>query len=87
MKREKAQITLKNFRNENEQQQQKNHRTLNSKSFLAMEKDQIVLVTQSPTLCHPMDFAPGSSVHGVLQARITAMGSIPFSRGSSPPRD
>ena len=35
----------------------KKHRTLNSKSFLAMEKDQIVLVTQSPTLCDPMDFA------------------------------
>ena len=31
-----------------------------------------VLVTQScPALCHPMDFSPpGSSVHGILQARI-----------------
>ena len=43
-------------------------------------------VTQScPTLCHPMDFSPsGSSVHGIFQARILA---IPFSRGSSQPRD
>ena len=30
-----------------------------------------VLVTQScPTLCHPMDSPPGSSVLGVLQVRI-----------------
>ena len=31
-----------------------------------------VLVTQScPTLCDPMDYSPsGSSVHGILQARI-----------------
>ena len=80
MKREKAQITLKNFRNENEQQQQKNHRTLNSESFLAMGKDQIVLVTQSPTLCHPMEHsglenpvdrgAWQATVHGVAQRRM-----------------
>ena len=30
---------------------------------------------------------PGSSVHGILQARILEWGSISFSRGSSPPRD
>ena len=33
--------------------------------------------------CNP----PGSSVHGILQARILEWVAIPFSRGSSPPRD
>ena len=30
---------------------------------------------------------PGSSVHGISQARILGWVVIPFSRGSSPPRD
>ena len=44
-----------------------------------------VLVRQScPTLCKPMDCkALGSSVHGILQARILEWVAIPFSRGSS----
>ena len=43
------------------------------------------LATQScPTLCNPMDCnPPGSSVHGILQARILAWVVISFSRGSS----
>ena len=47
------------------------------------------LVTQSClTLCHPMDCSPpGSSVHGILQARILEWVAIPFSRGSSRLRD
>ena len=40
------------------------------------------------TLCNPMDYSlPGSSVHGILQARILEWVVIPFSRGSSQPRD
>ena len=48
-----------------------------------------VLVTQlCLTLCNPMDCSqPDSSVHGVLQARILKWVVIPFSRGSSWPRD
>ena len=48
-----------------------------------------VLVTQScSTLCDPMDCGPpGSSVHGILQARILEWVAISFSRGSSQPRD
>ena len=44
-----------------------------------------VLVTQSClTLCNLMDCSPpGSSVHGILQARILEWLAIPFSRGSS----
>ena len=46
-------------------------------------------VTQSrPTLCDPMDCSPpGSSVHGILQARVPECVAIFFSRGSSRPRD
>ena len=41
-----------------------------------------------PTLCDPMDCSPrGSSVHGILQARILEWIAISFSRGSSWPRD
>ena len=40
-----------------------------------------------PTLCDPMDCRPpGSSTHGILQARILKWVAIPFSRGSSQPR-
>ena len=48
-----------------------------------------VLLTQScPTLCDPMDCSPpGSSLHGILQARILECIAISFSRGSSQPRD
>ena len=36
----------------------------------------------------PMDFSPpASSVHGILQTRILEWVAIPFSRGSSQPRD
>ena len=47
-----------------------------------------VLVTQlCPILCDPMDCnPPGSSVHGILQARILKWVAISFSRGSSGPR-
>ena len=39
-------------------------------------------------LCNPMDCSPpGSSVHGILQARILAQIAISSSRGSSQPRD
>ena len=40
-------------------------------------------VTQtSSTLCNPMDCSPpGSSVHGILQARIPESGAIPFLQG------
>ena len=40
------------------------------------------------TLCNPMFCSPpGSSVHGILQARILEWAAVPFSRGSSQPRD
>ena len=46
-------------------------------------------VAQScPTLCNPMDCSlPGSSLHGIFQARILEWGAISFSRGSSQHRN
>ena len=39
-------------------------------------------------LCDPMDCSPpGSSVHGIFQTGILEWVAIPFSRGSSQPRD
>ena len=41
-----------------------------------------------PSLCDPMDSSqPGSSVHGILQARILEWVAMPSSRRSSSPRD
>ena len=47
------------------------------------------LVAQScPTLCDPVDCSPpGSSVPGILQARMLERVAISFPRGSSRPRD
>ena len=48
-----------------------------------------LLVAQlCPTLCDPMDCSlPGSSVHGILQAKILECVVISYSRGSPQPRD
>ena len=48
-----------------------------------------MLVVQSyPNLCNPMDCSlPGSSVLGILQARILEWVAISYSRGPSQPRD
>ena len=41
-----------------------------------------------PTLCDPMNHSPpGSSVHGIFQAKILKWIATSFSRGSSQPRD
>ena len=49
----------------------------------------LCFVAQScPTLCKPVGCSlPGSSVHGILQTRILQWVAMPFSRGSSQPRD
>ena len=48
-------------------------------------KDVKVFVAQSwSTLCDPVDCSPpGSSVHGIFQARILEWVAIPFFTGSS----
>ena len=46
------------------------------------------LLQSCQTLYDPMDCSPPvSSAHGILQARILEWAAIPFSRGSSQPRD
>ena len=49
----------------------------------------LVLTQPCLTLCNPWTVCslPGSSVHGILQARILEWVAMPSSRGSSQPRD
>ena len=47
-----------------------------------------VCAQSSPTICDPMNYSPpGSSVHGIFQARTLQQVAISHSRGSSWPRD
>ena len=49
----------------------------------------VCLLTQSfPTVCDPVDCSPpGSSIHGIFQARILECVALPSSRAPSQPRD
>ena len=59
------------------------------KSLFRLEvKVSVLVALLCPTLCDPMDCSlPGSSVHGILQARILEWVAMPSSRASSQPRD
>ena len=58
-----------------------------SKSLASRESESEV-AQSCPTLCDPMDCSPpGSSIHGILQARTLEWVAISFSRGSSQARD
>ena len=51
-------------------------------------KMKVLVAQQCLIVCDSMDSSPpGSSVHGILQARILQWAAIPFSRGSSGPGD
>ena len=65
------------------------HRFTTSASWLSVGKKKKENVAQwYPTLCDPMDCSlPGSSVCGILQTRMLEWVAIPFSKGSSQPRD
>ena len=61
--------------------------TMLSPSALGSSK-QKVNVAHRVRLCDPMDCSlPGSSVHGIFQARILEWVATSFSRRSSQPRD
>ena len=61
--------------------------TSNTKVWQKNEKVK-VKVKSRLTLCDLMDYSPpGSSVHGIFQARILEWVAISFSRESSQPRD
>ena len=50
--------------------------------------DHVLVAQPCPTLYDPTDcIPPGSSVHGILQARVLEWVAIPFSRWSFWPRD
>ena len=52
------------------------------------KKLKVFFTLSCPNLCNPTDCSPsGSSVHGILQARILEWIAIPFSRGSSWPME
>ena len=76
----------------NKQILKKNQNTVKLKNVSCISlyvKSVVVKVAQSClTLCNPTNHSPpGSSVHGVLQARILQWIAMPFSRGSFWPRD
>ena len=56
--------------------------------WISLLKVKVLVVQSCLTLCNSMDYIPSqSSVHGILQARILEWVAIPFSRGTSQPRD
>ena len=64
----------------------------NESSLLCVGPEQSTCRTKKlqscPTLCNPIEHSPpGSSVHGILQARILEWVAMPSSRRSSQPRD
>ena len=53
-----------------------------------LESEKVPVAQSSPTLCDPRDCSPpGFSVQETLQATILEWVAVPFSRGSSQPRD
>ena len=58
------------------------------KRWIIRKSVKVIVVQSCPTLFDPVDCSPpGSSVHGILEARILEWLSISFSRRSSQPRD
>ena len=58
----------------------------NLKTFICYCESEIL--QSCPTFCEPMDCGlPGSSVHGIFQARVLEWVAVSFSRGSSQFRD
>ena len=56
--------------------------------YFNIESEKVKVTQLCPSLCDPMDYSlPGSSVHGILQARTLERVAISFSRGSSLPRE
>ena len=52
--------------------------------IISFMKVKMLIAQLCTTLCDPMDCSPpGSSLFGILQARILKWAAIPFSRGSS----
>ena len=64
------------------------HRYLQGLLPLLLQKMKMLVAQSCQTLCDPMVCSlPGSSVHGILQAKILEGVAMSFSRGSSQSRD
>ena len=62
--------------------------TLLTKAYIVKSESESEVTQSCLTLCDPMDCSPpGSSVHGILQARILEWVALFFSRVSSLPGD
>ena len=56
------------------------------KSFLMKVKSESEVTQSCPTLSNPMDCSlPGSSIHGIFEARVLEWGAIAFPCASSSP--
>ena len=63
-------------------------KTMKHTSLKHLERNKVLVAKLYTTLCDPMDCSPpGSYVYGILQARTLEWVVLPFSRGSSLPRD
>ena len=63
-----------------------NHLSVNLLSISSVPESESVVTQSCPTVGNPMDYSPpGSSVPGILQARILEWVAIPFCKGSSIP--
>ena len=64
------------------------HSVMNSTGCCPLSCVKLSLAQSCLTLCNPMDYSPpGSSVHGILQARILEWAAMPSFRASSRLRD
>ena len=81
-KRDLIQITPSHKKGKHYQNSRQHSRLSRSKDFQQLFNCAVL------SRCDPMDRRlPGSSVHGILQARILEWVAMPSSRGSSQPRD
>ena len=59
-----------------------------SNSHTLQQESESEVAQSCPTLCDPIDYSPpGSSIHGIFQARVLEWVAISFSKGSSLHRD
>ena len=62
--------------------------SLRAQAWIALKVKESEVAQLCQTLCNPMDCSlPGSTVHGIFQARLQEWVAISISRRSSQPRD
>ena len=65
--------------------QEGNKTALEKINYMEIYNSESEVAQSCPTLCDPVDCSlPGSSIHGILQARVLEWVAISFSRGSRP---